>query len=297
MSTKQNPTKQQNLKTNAAPEDSTSDELQHARQIRRQPFCWQEKKVLRLIQKSLKGIERAKTLLLYTVLTWIDNDFNGEPILWYTKTIATYSGLDPHWIPKGLKNLQELNIIEVRKRARDEETGRFKEDEKTGAAVIFTPEKAINHHNAPFHIEVNPHCGKTQHKKKVLNKNKVGKNLPSPLTDKSNEASKLEALFASLSIPNLKYHDKFDTIAISLNEQSLLTQDYFDYIAKANPEAAHFITALRTGECAAGYRSKPKPYKLNTCPDCGKSIPAGSCRCGWYEGCEDERVAAAGVAV
>ncbi len=290
MSNNQSKTKQ--LKTNAVPEDSTSDDLQHARQIRRQPFCWQEKKVLRLIQKSFTGLKRAKTLLLYTTLTWLDNDFNGQPIRNYNNTLAERSGLDPHWIPKGIKYLIEMKIIEIRKRARDEETGKFKQDGKTGAAILFTPEKATIHHNALFHNEVKPQRGKAQHKKKVLNKNKVGKNLPSSLTDKSNEASKLKALFTNLCIPNLKYHDKFDGIAMSLNEQGLLTQDYFDYIAKANPEAAHFITALRTGECVTGYRSKPKVPGLNTCPDCGKQIPGWSCRCGWWLRPEGERVPA-----
>ena len=110
----QNQSKQNSKQPTITPEvfsDTQSEDLQHARQIRRQPFCWQEKKVLRLIQKSFTGLKRAKTLLLYTTLTWLDNDFNGQPIRNYNNTLAGRSGLDPHWIPKGIKYLIEMKIM------------------------------------------------------------------------------------------------------------------------------------------------------------------------------------------
>lgn len=146
--------------------DTQSEDLQYARQIRRQPFCWQEKRILRFLKQSYRGLERAKMLMLYTVLTWIDSDFNGKPIRWYTKTIATYSGLDRHWVSKGLKKLQELKIIKIRLPARDKVTGKFMEDPETGPAVIFTPEGIDESPQCGI-----PPCGKTPRKNIIFNEN------------------------------------------------------------------------------------------------------------------------------
>jgi len=103
------------------------------RQIRKQPFCWQEKKINRLIREKFKERDRVKMLLLYSTITEIDSDFNGKDIKYYTKTISTYSGLNKGFIPTGLKYLEEMNIIKI---IEDRNNGKFK-----GKRLIFTPEK------------------------------------------------------------------------------------------------------------------------------------------------------------
>jgi hypothetical protein len=105
------------------------------RSTRKQPFCWQEKKVLRLLKKKYKGETLSKLRNLYLTLTQMDSDFNGKEIKWYTKSISTYSGLSIRWIPKGLKIFEELNIIEIKNGERDE-YGRF-----TEKLLEFTPER------------------------------------------------------------------------------------------------------------------------------------------------------------
>jgi hypothetical protein len=103
-----------------------------ARSTRNQPFCWQEKKILMLFRKLFTGNELSKFRNLYGAITEMDSDFNNQDIKFYTKTISTYSGLSEDWIPKGLKKLQELKIIEI---VEDRINGKFK-----GKRLIFTPE-------------------------------------------------------------------------------------------------------------------------------------------------------------
>lgn len=103
------------------------------RSTRNQPFCWQEKKITRLLRKNFKGTARVKILVLYATITEIDSDFNNKDIKYYTKTISTYSGLDRDYIPKALKILEDLNIIEI---SENRESGKF-----GGKLLKFTPEK------------------------------------------------------------------------------------------------------------------------------------------------------------
>jgi|TARA_Y100001960_G_C14038356_1_gene523948 hypothetical protein len=85
------------------------------RSTRKQPFCWQEKKINRLIRKiySEDSGKKSKMLLLYQTLTEIDSDFNGKEISFFTKTISTYSGLSVRFIPKALEEFQELKILKI----------------------------------------------------------------------------------------------------------------------------------------------------------------------------------------
>lgn len=103
----------------------------NTRSTRNQPFCWQEKKVLRLLKEKFKGSKLAKLRNLYLTITQMDSDFNGKHINWYTKTISTYSGLSVKWIPTGLKVFENLNIVKIN-RNRDKH-GRFQIGE-----LIFT---------------------------------------------------------------------------------------------------------------------------------------------------------------
>ena len=100
------------------------------RNIRQQPFCWQEKTVLRDIKREYKEpkVITVKTKgekdqkyrftignmkLLYFTLTEIESDFQGKEIFHYTQTISTYSDLNRNWIPKALEELELLGIIEM----------------------------------------------------------------------------------------------------------------------------------------------------------------------------------------
>ena len=105
------------------------------RSTRKQPFCWQEKKVLRFLRRNYKQAELIKLRNLYLTITEMDSDFNGQDIKFYTKTISSYSGLSKEWIPSGLKVLEKLQIIKI---VEEKEKGKFK-----GKKLIFTPENII----------------------------------------------------------------------------------------------------------------------------------------------------------
>ena len=85
------------------------------RSTRKQPFCWQEKKINRLIREIYKTnkVKMTKMLLLYSTLTEIDSDFNWQEINFYTKTIVTYSWLNIDIVPGLLKELENLNILKI----------------------------------------------------------------------------------------------------------------------------------------------------------------------------------------
>ena len=106
--------------------------MKNKRSTKEQSFCWQEKKVLRLFRCLYVGKELDRIRNLYLTLTEIYSDFNGQDIKYYTETIAKYSGLSKGWIPKGLKILEELKVIEL---VEERSNGKFK-----GKKLIFTPE-------------------------------------------------------------------------------------------------------------------------------------------------------------
>ena len=123
--------------------------------IRNQPFCWQEKVILREIRRRYRGAKRVKMISLYTVLTWIDSDFYGKDIDFFTETICTYSGLQKsgkHSVPKLLKEMEEeLGIIKL-------STKRDKNGRVITKILTFTPGqlKTINSktiHSFPKVIE------------------------------------------------------------------------------------------------------------------------------------------------
>ena len=87
---------------------------------------------MRLFRCLYVGKELDRIRNLYLTLTEIYSDFNGQDIKYYTETIAKYSGLSKGWIPKGLKILEELKVIEL---VEERSKGKFK-----GKKLIFTPE-------------------------------------------------------------------------------------------------------------------------------------------------------------
>ena len=106
--------------------------MENKRNTKNQSFCWQEKKILRLLRCQYDGKEHDKLRNLYLTLTEIYSDFNGQDIKYYTQTIARYSGLNKEWIPKGLKIFEKLKVIQL---VEERSKGKFK-----GKRLIFTPE-------------------------------------------------------------------------------------------------------------------------------------------------------------
>ncbi|MHD0317910.1 hypothetical protein, partial [Fusobacterium sp. THCT1E2] len=106
--------------------------MDNKRSTKNQPFCWQEKKILRLLRCRYEGKEHDKLRNLYLTLTEIYSDFNGKDIKYYTQTIIKYSSLSKEWIPKGLKIFENLKVIQL---VEERNKGKFK-----GKRLVFTPE-------------------------------------------------------------------------------------------------------------------------------------------------------------
>lgn len=108
------------------------------RSTRKQPFCWQEKKINRLIRKIYAddSAKKSKMLLLYQTLTEIDSDFNGKEISFFTKTISTYSWLSVRFIPSALEEFQDLKILKIIEK-KDGWKFAWKD-------LIFTPDEVID---------------------------------------------------------------------------------------------------------------------------------------------------------
>ena len=122
--------------------------MENKRNTKNQSFCWQEKKILRLLRSQYYGgKEHDKLRNLYLTLTEIYSDFNGQDIKYYTQTIARYSGLNKEWIPKGLKIFEKLKMVQL---IEDRDKGKFK-----GKRLIFTPENIEEIKNLPNTEKIN----------------------------------------------------------------------------------------------------------------------------------------------
>ena len=122
--------------------------MENKRNTKNQPFCWQEKKILRLLRSQYYGgKEHDKLRNLYLTLTEIYSDFNGQDIKYYTQTIARYSGLNKEWIPKGLKIFEKLKMVQL---IEDRDKGKFK-----GKRLIFTPKNIEEIKNLPNNEKIN----------------------------------------------------------------------------------------------------------------------------------------------
>ena len=97
--------------------------MENKRNTKNQSFCWQEKKILRLLRCLYEGNEHDKLRNLYLTLTEIYSDFNGQDIKYYTQTIIKYSSLSKSWIPKGLKIFESLKVIQL---VEERKNGKYK---------------------------------------------------------------------------------------------------------------------------------------------------------------------------
>ena len=86
---------------------------QKTRQFRKQPFCWQEKNVLRLLKRKYSKRKILSRRSVYLALTEIESDFGKSFIKNYTKTIATYAGIDRHLASQILKEFEKLGIVKM----------------------------------------------------------------------------------------------------------------------------------------------------------------------------------------
>lgn len=84
------------------------------RQFRKQPFAWQEKNVLRLLKKKYKKRAIVSRRSVYLALTEIESDFGRDFIRNYTKTIATYAGINRHLASQILKEFEKLGILKMK---------------------------------------------------------------------------------------------------------------------------------------------------------------------------------------
>jgi len=83
------------------------------RQFRKQPFSWQEKVVLRLLKRKYNKRTLPYRRSVYLALTEIESDFGTDFIKNYTKTIATYAGIERHLASKILKEFERLELIKI----------------------------------------------------------------------------------------------------------------------------------------------------------------------------------------
>lgn len=139
-----------------------------SRSTRKQPFCWQEKEINRIIRKVFTNKSlKSKMILLYATLTEIDSDFNNKDIKYYTKTISTYSGLSKNFIPTGIKELEKFKIIEV------------KEERKNGKVlrrvIKFTPQKLDKTHPIEEETLPKPNTSKPDISKPDISKPNIRK--------------------------------------------------------------------------------------------------------------------------
>lgn len=83
------------------------------RQFRKQPFCWQEKKILRLLKSKYNKRTLPYRRSIYLALTEIESDFGKAFIKNYTKTISTYAGINRQLVSKILKEFEKLGILHI----------------------------------------------------------------------------------------------------------------------------------------------------------------------------------------
>jgi hypothetical protein len=171
----------------------------NTRSTRNQPFCWQEKKVLRLLKEKFKGSKLGKLRNLYLTITQMDSDFNGKHINWYTKSLSTYSGLSVKWIPTGLKVFEELNIVKI-VRNRDK-YGRFQINE-----LIFTPESVAKSKttDVPKPASGKPASGRTASGKLPSSEDSTSKEDSNILEDNTNTKGGSISRSSKISSENIK---------------------------------------------------------------------------------------------
>lgn len=245
------------------------------RSTRNQPFCWQEKKVYRLLRQKYSGSELVKLRCLYGAITEADSDFNSQDIKYYTKTISTYSGLSKDWIPTGLKILQdEIHVLKI---VEDREKGRFK-----GKRLIFTPENVQEIPRKP--VTGKPVTGKPGNGKPLNGNNDTSEDSSSSEDINSQEDSKYKI---KKPVKNKHLDSVYLTTAeykslikrYGKKESDSFIEDLDNYIgSKGKRYKSHYKTLL-------GWMKQKKVKELppvKVCPDCKTEVDAS----GWCNKCE-----------
>ena len=162
------------------------------RSIRKQTFAWQEKFVLRLLREHYQNdnVLLQKVKLLYFTLTEIDSDFNGKEIMWYTKTIHTYSGLNKNWIPIGLRILEDLKIVKITGHDEEYKSKHGERGKFIARSIEFTPEninrspESVNGESTDNQITDNGERGTLEHTLdlEISNQDKISLDLKKSLS-------------------------------------------------------------------------------------------------------------------
>ena len=79
------------------------------------PYAYQQKDVLRFLQKKYEGKARAMALLIYNTISWIASDFSNElstnEVHNWPKVIATYSGVGISTVRKYIRDFIGWEIV------------------------------------------------------------------------------------------------------------------------------------------------------------------------------------------
>lgn len=83
------------------------------RVFREHPFGYQDKVIFRHFAKVFSGRELSNFICLYTILTHLASDQNGQELRSYTSVIRKKTGLSRDFIPKGIKTLEEMGLVQT----------------------------------------------------------------------------------------------------------------------------------------------------------------------------------------
>lgn len=81
------------------------------RVFRENPFCWQSKGILRMLQKKFKGPKLASRITAYTVITQVASDSNADEYETWGVKIMEMAGIGYSTLRKVLNDFEELGII------------------------------------------------------------------------------------------------------------------------------------------------------------------------------------------
>ena len=275
-----NQSKAKNLKTNAAPEVSFSQSEDHARLIRKRPPFTQ-------LENAIPEDEQVSkhALMVYWVLCKHANR-DGEDSFPSLNTIAQESRSGRTTVVKAVKELIKLGYIKKECRKRED-------NPKVCTSNLYTILTQYKYEKA--HSPSQDHPSPSQDHPSP---NEVREQYPSnDITNNEKEARHYHG--DKVLLTNTEYQRLNDEFTEEVTNRYM--EKVNDYCVQHGKHYADYNRTIRNWIRSDKEKgtfiesAKKQEYKLNTCPDCGKSVPAGSCRCGWFLRPEGESVAAASV--